>query len=89
MHEQDIIAIVLFVAAGYIVTFFLGYDTGARGQTRKTREALRRFGKLSEDVKAWRSSANGTSYSRGYSTGYTDCLANMGTFLERHEDEPA
>lgn len=88
MHEEVAAILMGFTVLG--LTAFLFYDLGSRGQARKTRQTLKKFGKLVEQVKGWRSSPDGTAYSRGYSAGYTDCLSNMSSFLERHtDDEPS
>lgn len=87
MHEQVAAILLGFIVLG--LAFYLGYDLGSRGQARKTRQTLKKFGRLVEQVKEWRTSPDGTAYSRGYSAGYTDCMSNVSFFLERHtDDEP-
>ena len=82
--------LLLIIVTGYGVAFWLGFDTGAKGQTRKTRKTLQRFEEMITQVKQWRSSPEATQYTRGYSEGYTDCLHNIEAFLERHvEHEPS
>lgn len=87
MHEQVAAILLGFLLLG--LAFYLGFDLGSKGQQRKTKQVLKRYGTLAEQVKAWRSSPNGTAYSRGYSEGYTDCLSQLSVHLERHtSDEP-